>query len=146
MRGLSNRIVFILGSIAAMVWAAAGYAEAKETPPARPANALVLFGANWCAPCLEELKDLPGLASAAAPARLVLAWTDATPPRLWPSWPANATTMPRAAAVRMMAEFETDSAGLPFAVLLDAQGRSCAVWRGKVTRERIAALKARCAG
>jgi len=109
-----------------------------------PPSALILFGANWCAPCLAELRVLPDLAASVAPGRIMLAWTDAKPATLWPSWPANAEIMPRTDALRLMSELNQESAGLPFAALLDPSGRICSVWRGKVTQERITALKARC--
>lgn len=109
-----------------------------------PPSALILFGANWCAPCLAELRVLPELATSVAPGRIMLAWTDAKPATLWSSWPANADIMSRVDALRLMSELNQESAGLPFAALLDASGRICSVWRGKMTQERITILKGRC--
>ncbi len=140
MRTLSNSIAFFLAGTAALTAAA----SAEESRVMGPPSALILFGANWCAPCLAELRILPDLAAGVAPEQIVLAWTDAKPMTLWPSWPGNAALMPRADAARLAAEMGRESAGLPFAAQLDGNGRLCSVWRGKVTRERIAALKARC--
>ncbi len=109
-----------------------------------PANALLLFGANWCAPCLEELRNLPALARAAAPSRIILAWTDGAPPRLWREWPANADVTPIADALQAMQRFGGSSAGLPYAVLLDGKGKPCAELRGKLTPDRLETLKAQC--
>lgn len=139
--GRYNRVRPGLALLAAC-FAASGTGAAER--PALPADAVVLFGANWCAPCLDELRTLPALAQAAAPMRIVLAWTDGAPVRLWREWPANAEQLPVADAVRTIERLGGQTAGLPYAVLVDGQGRRCADRRGGVTPERIAALKARC--
>lgn len=76
--------------------------------------------------------------------RIVLAWTDGAPVRLWREWPANAEQLPLVDAVRAIERLGGQTAGLPYAVLVDRQGRRCADRRGGVTPERLAVLKARC--
>jgi len=76
--------------------------------------------------------------------RIVLAWTDGAPVRLWREWPANAEQLPVADAARTLERLGGRTAGLPYAVLVDRQGRRCADRRGGVTPERLADLKVRC--
>lgn len=141
MRSLSNRIKFILIGTFALANAAPTIAQDPEDVTS-PAHTLVMFGANWCAPCLEELRNLPALAAGMAPERVVLVWQDGPPRKLWPSWPANAEIKPATEGDRLAGG--APSAGLPYAVLLDSEGKRCAVWNGKMTPERLPRLKARC--
>jgi hypothetical protein len=141
MRTLSNWNKFILMGAFALGGATSGFSQTREALP--PANALIVFGANWCAPCLQELRELPALAAAVVPAQIIIAWRDGAPRKVWPSWPANAEVRGPAEADRWAGGADL-SAGLPYAVLLDGQGKHCVVWNGRVTPERIARLKARC--
>lgn len=109
-----------------------------------PPGSLILFGANWCAPCLEELRELPVFAQAVAPSRVILAWTDGKPPQLWREWPANAEMAPIADAIAAMEHLGGATAGLPYVMLLDGKGKLCADLRGKLTLERLEKLKTRC--
>ena len=109
-----------------------------------PAHALILFGANWCAPCLAELRSLPLWGAAVAPAPLLLAWTDGQPPRLWRQWPANARLLPPGEAGPLLARIGGRTAGLPYVAMLDDKGRLCAELRGKLSAERLAGMQATC--
>lgn len=142
MRGLS---IWIHGGLSAcLALACAGSASSQTAEPrARLAGAIIMFGANWCAPCLEELRNLPELAAATAPGRLILAWRDGSPKPFWPAWPANADIKPSAEIERIVGSKDL-SAGLPYAVVLDGKGERCAVLNGKLTKDRIARLRARC--
>jgi hypothetical protein len=128
--------------VALLAWpvVAKGAGDEIKLPP----NGLILFGANWCAPCLEELRDLPALARTMAPERIVLAWTDGKPVRLWREWPGNADVTSVTDAMQAIQRLGGSSAGLPYAVLLDAKGKRCADLRGKLTVARLEAMKARC--
>lgn len=118
---------------------------AEPEDRALPAHALILFGANWCAPCLAELRELPAHAAAVAPAPVLLAWTDGAPRPLWSVWPTNAQLVPEGEGAGLLARLGGRTAGLPYVVMLDREGRLCADLRGKLTAARLAALKARCA-
>jgi hypothetical protein len=142
MRELSIWIHVVLSACLAMACAGAASSQTQE-PRARNADAVIMFGANWCAPCLEELRNLPELAAATAPGRLLLAWRDGSPRPLWPAWPANVDIKPSAEIERLVGSKDLP-AGLPYAVVLDSKGERCAVLNGKLTRDRIARLRARC--
>lgn len=105
---------------------------------------IILFGASWCAPCLIEIRGLPQLAAAAAPDRLIVAWTDSGADRYLAAAPANVEPMAQGASRRMLASLAGDVAGLPFAVMLDRQGRRCAEWRAPLTPRDVARLRALC--
>lgn len=109
-----------------------------------PPGALILFGANWCAPCRAELRTLPLLAAHAAPGSVILAWSDGAPELAGASLPAN-VAIADPAQLRWLTQGAAGlSAGLPFAVLADDNGAVCAVWRGGLNASRLARLKARC--
>jgi len=128
----------------AVLLAASSAPAAEEAPP--PAHALILFGANWCAPCLAELRSLPDYGAMIAPAPLLVAWTDGQPPRLWPAWPGNAQMVPLGQAPALLARIGGKTAGLPYVAMLDEKGRLCADLRGKLDRERLAAMLRTCRG
>lgn len=104
---------------------------------------LLVFGANWCAPCRAELAELPDLAQAVAPDRLVLAWTDAVP-SLPTSLPGNVTVVTPGEARSKLASYAAINAGLPFSVARDANGRICGSLRRRMSPGDAASLMARC--
>lgn len=101
---------------------------------------LVLFGAQWCAPCRTELRELSALAQAAAPARIRLAWIDRAPTGL----PSGAwSVVPPAEARRLFERSGTATRGLPMAALFSGD-RACAHWQGPVTVAEVRRLKEAC--
>lgn len=101
---------------------------------------LVLFGAQWCAPCRTELRELSSLAQAAAPARIQLAWIDRAPTGL----PSGAwTVLPPSEARHLLERSGPAARGLPMAALF-AGGRVCAHWQGPVTATEVRRLKEVC--
>jgi len=140
MRGLSNRYLVKLGAL--LIFGATVRAGAVEQGP--PPNALILFGANWCAPCLAELRDLPAWGTAMAPALVLIAWTEGQPPMLWRQWPGNARLLAPGEAAPLLGQIGGKTAGLPYVALLDAEGKLCAELRGKLNPARLEAMKARC--
>lgn len=117
-----------------------GSARAKEQMERR----IVLFGASWCAPCLVEIRELSHLAAAAAPDRLIIAWTDTGADGYLATLPANVERVERRTAQHMLESLGGDAAGLPYAVMLDAQGRRCAEWRAPLKPRDVARLRALC--
>jgi hypothetical protein len=133
----------LAGAVALVVGPASQAAQPDGPPPPPRANAVLLLGANWCAPCLAELRELPALAAANAQGRIILLWEDGPPRPLWPRWPANAEIGTAAEAAALIGDGEI-SAGLPFSILLDGDAKTCLVWKGRLTGERLARLRNRC--
>jgi len=124
---------------------------------APPPNALILFGAHWCAPCTGELRDLGtifvrlGLLTGDPKPQLVLAWIDRpVAPSTVARALATAHDPPRVviaapAAASAWAEAQMAAAhGLPFAAMTDRTGTICAVRAGAVQAATIADLWANC--
>jgi thiol-disulfide isomerase/thioredoxin len=101
---------------------------------------LVLFGAQWCAPCRTEVRELAALSEAARPARLQLAWIDRAP-SVAPSdrW----SVLPPAEARRLFETAAPSAKGLPMAMLFDGD-RVCARWEGPVSILDVRRLKDSC--
>ncbi|HEX7821265.1 MAG TPA: hypothetical protein VF463_11665 [Sphingobium sp.] len=90
------------------------------------------------------MKNLPQLAAAAAPSRLIIAWTDGAVRRLVPIPPANVELLDQNRSRRLLDEMAGDVGGLPYAVMLDERGRRCAEWRAPLAPTDIAAFGAAC--
>lgn len=105
---------------------------------------LILFGANWCAPCRAELKDLDRMAARVAPDHLVVAWLDA-PPRLSKKrLPANARVVSGLQARTLLNSFDGVGAGVPLAVMRDRQDNVCAVIKRRVRPADLAKILNGC--
>ena len=130
-------------SILVGVLATAVSASMIPVPTRGPyAGAVVMFGAHWCAPCMGEVRQLPELAIAAAPDRILLAWID-HPIGSSPTTKAIASLSPDAAR-RLARQLEGDGYGLPFSVMFDSGGTACAVRRSPLGPEDIAAMRLQC--
>lgn len=137
--------------------AQAGMADSGSVPPG---NALILFGAHWCAPCTAELRDLGAIMHRlamvqGAQPQLVLAWIDRPVPLSMVTRVLDAGGEARVGAPRVVilspatasswAEPHMAKAhGLPFAVMTDAHGTVCALHPGAVRVETIDDLWASC--
>lgn len=121
---------------------------AAPAEPAYPPRAVVLFVADWCAPCHAEVARLPEIAAAAGAWTVLVADGDAParPGRLARGVKAERRWTPdpaTAAAIRR--DLFADIAGLPYAVAFDAAGRRCADTRRGLDAARTRALLERCA-
>jgi thiol-disulfide isomerase/thioredoxin len=136
---VTNRGAFaLLALVAAPAAGAAG--------PVYPPDSILLFVADWCAPCHAEVARLPELVEAARPARLLVVVTDdrdrltrAAPPEM--RWRPD-----RALLARLRDDLFADNAGLPYSVAIGADGRPCADSRRGLDAARTRALLAACAG
>nr|WP_166179335.1 hypothetical protein [Altererythrobacter segetis] len=118
--------------------------DASADGLAAPARMIILIGADWCAPCVAELRELPVLANAAAPNRLVLAWTDRAA-RLPPEAARLGVTQVSLAKAReMLVRFGRGNSGLPLVVMLREDGTACGTLRESLSKEGIAELLASC--
>lgn len=111
--------------------------------PAWPRDALILFGADWCAPCLVEMRQIDALVAAAAPRRLFVAWLDQ--PRRLPRTATVPRIPPHQAAELFAAIPGGGGRGLPTSVMTDATGTPCALRTAPLAPQDIAMLIRRCA-
>jgi thiol-disulfide isomerase/thioredoxin len=119
-------------------------ADASADGLTAPARTIILIGADWCAPCVAELRELPALAKAAAPNRLVLAWTDRSA-RLPPeAAQLGVTQVSLAKARELMARYGHGNSGLPLVVMLSNDGTACGTLRERLSKDGIALLLASC--
>ena len=139
MRGRAILAVFFIVSMAT---ALPGAVRSQASSDTREQHRIVLFGAHWCAPCQAEFRNLPALVAAAAPDRLVLAWTDRPLPAT--VLPATVDTLSAREAQFLAERFGGEGYGLPFTVMLDREGQECAIWRKPLRPDEIDALRAKC--
>lgn len=107
------------------------------------ANAIVLFGAHWCAPCRGEYRILPALILAAAPNRLILAWIDRPIGQ-----PVQATieALDAQDAQALAGRIGGEGYGLPFSAMFDSNGRVCGIWRKPLHPKDVKLLIEACWG
>jgi len=119
-------------------------ADAGAQAPDQGERTVVLFGANWCTPCLAELRELPGTADQLLPDRLAVAWIEGSIrlPRNLP--PNRVTILPLWQARELFARLGDGNAGLPLAVMLDRDGRRCGMIRARISPAGIAAMRQSC--
>lgn len=113
-----------------------------------PPSAILLFVAEWCAPCHAELARLDEIAAAARPFRVLVVSLDdrrgearmlrgVDPARLWRPGAAELARVRRA--------LFADVAGLPYSVAVDERGRMCGDSRRGLDAARTRALLRACA-
>lgn len=119
-------------------------------PPAEtslPARAIVLVVAGWCAPCHGEIARLGEIASAAPGRSIRVTGLDrgaATRAMLAKVPPQHRWEPDSAVIARLRAQVFDRSAGLPYAIATDGEGRPCADLTLPLDRERTRDLVLRC--
>lgn len=112
-----------------------------------PPSSIVLFWAAWCAPCRAEIAAWPALQQAAGAIPLYVIALDTPIERsrtLLKSIPADRVRHGGGSTFSVLAGWPQRASGLPFAVLLDAQGRVCASQNGGLDADRITGMKRQC--
>lgn len=142
-----------MGQFGSIKWLAIGAClSAAPSPGAEtdryPPSSVLLFVASWCAPCHAELDRLPAITRSARPFRVLVvpfddsaatrAMMQAVPPEQ--SWQPDQRTRRRLMRVVM-----GETAGLPFSMAVDGEGRACGSFRRGLDGQTTAALIARCA-
>ena len=129
--------------------AALGLALLAATPlpaaaPSYPPQTLVLFVASWCAPCRAELRHLDEIAAAATPVEVRVTpidqssgtaamLRDVPPARIWRS-------------AHTVNAYAQSSGLLPFSIMTDAQGRTCATHDRALDPVSVTAMRHHCDG
>ena len=132
-------IVLALASSGGQAQSAAG--AARNTAPPRT---ILMFGASWCAPCIAEVRDIAPLAAGARPDRIVIVWNDRAIGRVARSLPDNVAIASPEDAARMADRYAKGVAGLPYNVMIGAQGRKCAELNAPLSVEAIKRMRQSC--
>lgn len=130
--------------VLALLWILLALPVAMAAGQVPSQRTIILFGANWCAPCVAELRELPDLSTAAAPDRLVIAWTDGAARVPAALTAAGVEQLPQAKARELLLRYGSGNAGLPLVVMTGKDGSRCAMQRRRLTSDGIAALRKDC--
>jgi hypothetical protein len=120
-----------------------GLAGAGPASPL-PADALVIFGSRYCAPCVAELKELPKISQWRGSRPMVVAWIDKEPPPVIDAYPAARTAEWREARRMLMASSAGASLAVPLVVATNGQGKVCGSTRQPLTRALVKELMKAC--
>lgn len=118
---------------------------AAPAPTVLMPASVVVFGASWCAPCRTELKNLYSLSRSAPMLTWVLAWDDDSLSQIPFHRPDNYRQVQGDATRALKRQVAPDTAGYPFAVMLDHKGVRCAQWSGPLSESALEKMLASCA-
>lgn len=118
-------------------------ASAKDSPP-KSVGRIVLFGANWCAPCMVELRKLDLIVTLAGTRRVVIAWLDQAPDLPLQSDRRTFDVLSPKSARAMYRSYGEGNAGVPLTVALDSRDRRCGIVNAPLTGEAIGKLLSGC--
>lgn len=138
----------MLGLAALLSGVAVSQSQAQGLPASPdatdPRRTIVIFGASWCAPCIAEIRNIAKVAAAAAPDHITIVWADSGIRRYSLTHRENIEIANERDARRLTALLAPDNAGLPYAAMINRQGRKCADWRGPLGPEDIVRIRASC--
>ncbi len=129
--------------------------DAGSTPYAlaalRGKPAVVNFWASWCLPCVEEMPELSGMAPQLSGNGIQVVGIGVDNERNVKEFAAKTpVTYPLlvagAAGIELARRFGDDVGGLPFTVVLDAEGRVVARILGRFDRAKLERAARRAAG
>lgn len=122
------------------------FVDGDGRPAIMPSPAIILFYANWCAPCRVEIRSIDDLARAASPVPVIVVPWDAEARtrqalrNVAPAYLRYAT----GGAYRLMVKLAGPSGGLPVAVALDTEGKPCNIRRQALEASTVKAFLNRC--
>lgn len=122
------------------------FVDGEGRPAELPAPAIILFYANWCAPCRAEIKSIDDLARAASPVPIIVVpWDAESRTRqalrdVQPSQIRYAT----GGGYRLLAKMAGPSGGLPVVIALNAKSEPCIVRREGLVASAIKGLLGAC--
>lgn len=138
---------FSSAKCAALALLIANAAPANGGGTVYPADSLMLFVAAWCAPCHAELRRLDEIEAAAGPKTVrVVAFDDdpRTEAMLRVVSPRLLWRPTKQMWVRIHEDLSPRTAGLPFSLATDEQGRPCGESRQGLDAARTRTLIAAC--
>lgn len=111
-----------------------------------PNPVIILFWADWCAPCHEETANLVALERTAAPLPVIVVPLDADrrTRRALRHLAPERLRFVATGAIAFMQRLTDGAVGLPASLALDRDGRRCALKYGAVTPEDMAAWREKC--